>query len=245
MKYLDVILDLPPALQHPMGRFLRETDAVEREHLLAWNLSGERIEHALFHVVGDRERYADRIETVDVVEAVALEPVDATSFYAFVTQRTREEDQAWRRAFARRNLVVVPPITYDERGVRLTVVGAAAGLQTMLADLPDAVDVDVRSVGPYDHRHATLLGGLTERQREAVAVAVDLGYYERPRECDLAAVAEHLDCATGTASRLLGEAESTVMGHIAAGGLDHRPVAPGEASETEVEDAGATPDAQP
>lgn len=214
VKYLDATLDLPPALQHPMERFLRGSDAVRREELLAWNTSPEDVEYALFFVEGDREAYRDRIRDVESVREVTLTPIDRDSFYSYVCQETREEEEAWRRAFARRNLVVVPPLSYDERGVRITVVGASADLQALLDDLPGGIDVTVHEVGDYDRRHATVAGGLTDRQLEAVAAAVDVGYYAVPRGGSLADVAAELDCAESTASNHLRKAESRVMGRI-------------------------------
>lgn len=52
---------------------------------------------------------------------------------------------------------------------------------------------------------------LTTRQREAVAAAVDAGYYGATREGSVAAVAETLGCSTGTAAEHLRKAEARVM----------------------------------
>lgn len=52
---------------------------------------------------------------------------------------------------------------------------------------------------------------LTERQREAVEVALDLGYYEVPRATSLAAVADALDVDQSSASGLLRRAEGRIV----------------------------------
>ncbi|AGN02127.1 DNA binding protein [Salinarchaeum sp. Harcht-Bsk1] len=52
---------------------------------------------------------------------------------------------------------------------------------------------------------------VTEKQREAIATAVDLGYYERPRSADLDAVAEALDVSRSAASQRLNAAETTLI----------------------------------
>lgn len=52
---------------------------------------------------------------------------------------------------------------------------------------------------------------LTERQREAVELAFDLGYYDYPRECTLTELAEALGVATSVASRLLQRAEGRIV----------------------------------
>jgi len=211
VKYLDAVLDMPPELRHPMEAFLRHEDAVEREELLGWNTSGEGIEYALFYIEGELDRYRERIDRVDSVRDVTLTPVDADSFYAYVCQETRPEEEAWRQSFVRRSLVVIPPLVYSDRGLRMTVVGAADDLRALLDDLPDPIDVTVAEVGDYDRRHATIAGGLTDRQLAAVETAVDLGYYEVPRRASLADVAAELDCAESTASNHLRKAETRVM----------------------------------
>ena len=211
MKYLDVVLDMPPAFQHPMEEFLRHEDAVEREELLGWNQSPEVVEYALLYVEGDIEPYRERIDRVDSVRDVTLTPIDDGSFYAYVCQETRAEEEAWRQSFARRNLVVVPPLVFSDRGIRMTVVGAAEDLRALLSDLPDPIDVTVEEIGDYDRRHATIAGALTDRQLDAVETAVELGYYAVPRTASLADVADALDCAESTASNHLRKAETRVM----------------------------------
>ena len=58
---------------------------------------------------------------------------------------------------------------------------------------------------------------MTDRQLEAVATAVEIGYYAVPREAGLADVAAALGCAESTASNLLRKAEASVMGRLVDG----------------------------
>jgi predicted DNA binding protein len=71
--------------------------------------------------------------------------------------------------------------------------------------------VTIEEVSNYDRRHATIAAGVTDRQFEAVSVAVELGYYTVPREVDLGDVADALGCAESTVSNLLRMAEASVM----------------------------------
>lgn len=218
MRYLDATLKLPPELRHPMEEYMRESDAIEHAEILAWNLTPERVEYVLAYVDGAMEPYRERIESVDTIRDAMLSRIEEGSFYVYVCQETREADQQWRQAFDRRSLVVVPPIVYDEGGTRLTVVGAAEDLRALLAGIPDRIDVNVEEVSNYDRRHATVAGGMTDRQLEAVSVAVELGYYRVPREADLGDVAGALECAESTASNLLRKAEASVMDRLVGAG---------------------------
>lgn len=215
MRYLRARLDLPPALRHPMQRFLRESDAVTREELLTWNLLPERdIEYALFYVVGDQQRYRTAIERVESIPEFTISTIDDESFYVYVCQETREEETAWRAAFAELNLVVMPPIVYDERGrTHITVVGTEGNLGELVENLDagPGVDVEVLELGSFDRRHGTIAGQLTDRQLEVVETAVESGYYAVPKEASLEAVADRVGVARSTASTVLRRAEANVM----------------------------------
>ena len=216
MNYLTLVLRQPRETRHPMQNFIADSDAVVREELLSWNLlPGEDVEYLLFFVEGEREPYRDAIAAVDSVPEHTLVPVDDSSFYAYVVQETREADRRFRAAFARRRLLVVPPVEYTSEGhMRFTVVGDPEDMRALVEAVPDAIRVDVEEVGEYDHRRGTVAGALTNRQFEAVCVAAEVGYYEVPRAGSLADVAAELDCAESTASNLLRKAEATVMGNV-------------------------------
>lgn len=202
-----------------MQNFIADSEAVAREELLAWNLlPGEAVEYVLFYVEGEIDPYREAISDVGSVAEYTLAPIDSESFYAYVRQETREADRQFREAFARRHLLVVPPVEYTGEGhMRFTVVGESTDLRALLDDLPERIDAEIAEVGEYDRRHATVAGALTDRQFEAVSVASSLGYYEVPREGSLAEVADELDCAESTASDLLRKAESKLVSAVVNG----------------------------
>lgn len=202
-----------------MQEFLRTGDAIEYEELIAWNLMPNRdVEFALFYVVGDQDAYRNRIQDVDSIRRFTLTTVEAGAFYVFVCSETREEDVAFRDAFADLELIVVPPIVYDHQGdAHMTLVGEAEHFQQLLEGMPDDIDATVRALGEYDRYHGSLAGELTDRQYEAVETAVELGYYDTPATADLAAVGEALNCAPSTASNLLSKAERAVMDQLVHG----------------------------
>ncbi len=216
MKYLDLTLHQAERFRHPMETFIDESEAVSREELVSFNISGaDAEEYLLFYVEGDRERYEAAVSGVDSVREYQLTPVDEESFYAYVVEEKRDQYTAYRRSFDERNLVVVPPIVWPCDGtIRMTVVGDADDLHELITDIPDEIGVDVERVGDYDHRHDTVAGDLTDRQYEAIEAAVEAGYYAEPREGNLDDVAELLDCSTSTAADHLRKAEARVMGRL-------------------------------
>lgn len=215
MRYLDVRLRQPDWMLHPMQEFIRNEDVVRYEELLAWNLlADEGIEYELFYVEADREPYEDAVRAVSSIRDYEIEPIDDASFHVYACQETREDDVRWREAFAALNLVVVPPVVFDrDAAMHFTLVGAGEDLRTMLENVPDEIDVEVTEIGSYGRRSG-LSGRLTERQREAIEIAFELGYYEVPRESSLAAVARALGCSESSASVLVRRAEAAVMERV-------------------------------
>jgi hypothetical protein len=61
---------------------------------------------------------------------------------------------------------------------------------------------------------------LTDQQRRLLVTAVELGYYDTPRECTLTELAEKVDLAKSTASVTLHRAEETVVKEFVAERLD-------------------------
>lgn len=218
MKYVDLYLEQPRWMLHPMQEFIRDETAVRFEELIAYTgVGGDRdVEFLLLYVDGERDPYERELQATDSVRWYDITRADDHSFYVFTCQETRPEDVAWRSAFVDRNLVAVPPIRYDSSaGFHVTVVGVNEDLKQLLADLPNEISVTVEAVGEYSSRHDPITGGLTPRQQEAIEAAVEVGYYHRPRTGSLDEVADQLQCASSTASDLLLAAESEIMGTIA------------------------------
>lgn len=217
MKYLDATVSQPDWMMHRMQRYSRDSDTVQYEELQAWNVIGSEfgIEHELFYVEADREPYEAELDACESIAWYDVTPVDDDAFYLYIGQETREEDVAWRQAFAALDLLLVPPVVYDDNGdFEITVVGESENIQSMLDGLPDEIEVTVEAIGEYDRRHATVAGDLTDRQLAAVRTAAELGFYEVPREATVADVADALDCAPSTASTLLQKAEGSVLKRV-------------------------------
>jgi predicted DNA binding protein len=216
MRYLVATVGLPEWMLHPMQEFMQETDAIDYEELLTWNFKrGSETEVELFYVVGDVDPYREAIEDVDGIREYTIEPVDDRSFYVYAVQETRPEDLTFRTAWGNPDIVVIPPIRFEpDASIRVTMAGDVGDFQEVVERLPEGFDVEIEEVGTFDRPHATVAGALTDRQYQAVETAVELGYYETPRDASLESVAEALDCAPSTASNHLQKAEATVLRRI-------------------------------
>jgi len=80
----------------------------------------------------------------------------------------------------------------------------------------NSLDIQVEVIGSLNSRLDPPAARLSERQREAVAVAHELGYYDRPRGATHEDVADALGVAPPTASEHLQKAESKVVDSVLA-----------------------------
>jgi predicted DNA binding protein len=95
--------------------------------------------------------------------------------------------------------------------LRVTLLGDDRTLQRAVADTPDTVDVRLEETGDYQPDLDEVAALLTERQREVLEAAVELGCYEMPRETTYAEIADELGVSAGTVSEHLQKVEASVL----------------------------------
>ncbi|MFB6150234.1 MAG: helix-turn-helix domain-containing protein [Haloarculaceae archaeon] len=219
MRYLRVAVHQSPGDRHPMHQFVVEREGYAVSRLLQFSPPVDGTGAFLFHVEGPVEPYETALDGVSSIDAYELSPCPDESFYLYVREEVTGASREFVGAFSQPGLVGLMPVEYRAEGtVRVTVVGPADRLQDAVDATPEGMDVEVLEVGEYDARRLDAAGGLTDRQFEAVAAAVDVGYYETPREGSVADVGDRLDCTPGTAAELLRRAERSVMHRVVSAG---------------------------
>jgi hypothetical protein len=196
---------------HPMYDLWANAPFVERATALQWNFTGDAL-GILHHAVGDADAFEAAVEGIPEVLGYELEPAGEDAFYVYVRDATTDALGDLFDPITRGGLIVVPPIRYHEDGtVTFSLFGPDAEIGAAVESVPDPVTVTVEEVSGLGATVAAAETLLTERQREAVEAAVELGYYEVPREADHADVAEAIDCAPSTAAEHLRKAESRLV----------------------------------
>ncbi|EMA15568.1 bacterio-opsin activator [Haloarcula sp. JP-Z28] len=221
MKYVTLSLWMAPEVRHSMHQFVVEHDGYEASYLLRGNDIGSDLQTLLFHVDGfPPEPYRVALEQAETVREYAISTCPDETFFLYVQDSPSATGHDLVDALTRAGLVIVSPVAYRTDGtVGLTLVGPGGTVQQAVETVPDGVSVDVREVGEYDSRRLDTGAALTDRQFEAVAAAVDCGYYGDTREGGVDDVADELGCAPGTAAEHLRKAEARVMADI----LEQRP----------------------
>lgn len=104
------------------------------------------------------------------------------------------------------------PMYYTADGaLQITTIGELDEIRSAARDLPDRVGLDLLSTGEYSPRGEGLYERLTPRQQETLRTAVEVGYYEEPREVTYQDVADELGVAAGTVGVHLRKIASKIL----------------------------------
>ncbi|MFB6139332.1 MAG: helix-turn-helix domain-containing protein [Halosimplex sp.] len=196
---------------HPVYDLWVNAPYVDRSRALQWNDDGDSL-GILHYAEGDADAFEAAIADVPEVLGYDLERAGGNAFYVYIRDATTASLQELFGSLLTGAVVIVPPIVYREDGwVSISLFGADDELQTAVTEIPDPVEVAVERVGGLDSAAPAVDAGLTDRQRAAVETALELGYYEVPREASHEDVADALECAPSTAAEHLRKAELRLL----------------------------------
>jgi len=196
---------------HPVYDLWANAPYIERSRALQWNDDGDSL-GILHYAEGDADAFEAAITELPEVLGYDIERAGEGAFYVYVRDATTASLQEMFGSLLTGAVVIVPPIVYREDGwVTISLFGADDELQTAVTEIPDPIEVVVERVGGLESAAPAVDAGLTDRQRAAVETALELGYYEVPREASHEAVADALGCAPSTAAEHLRKAEATLL----------------------------------
>lgn len=112
------------------------------------------------------------------------------------------------------NVLALHPSAYTDEGLRVTLAGTEKRVREAARNVPETISVRLLDVNEYDPERDDLVSKLTERQREVLTAAVELGYYEVPRRVTHADIADALNTSTGTVGEHLRKIEARVLAEL-------------------------------
>ncbi|MDJ1430471.1 helix-turn-helix domain-containing protein [Halostagnicola sp. A-GB9-2] len=192
---------------HPIQAAVNDAVATTRADLLYWSPTADGT--ALVWFDANPAAVAEILDSVDTVTDVSLHD-DTTGTYALIEQPHLKLRPAVLDVVSDTVVAFPPPTVFHGDGtVRFDAVGSSPALNDLHDRLQELTLVCVEAVREY--RPWSSSSVLTNRQEEALAAAVAVGYYEIPREGAVSDVAEAIDCSHSTAGELLRKAERTVL----------------------------------
>jgi predicted DNA binding protein len=213
MRYLEVRLTGVDATLHPLVATLTDPDVFREARMVDWapSIDPPRA-NVLLYLEGDLARFEAVLDETDVVIAYDVTRFGSGRGYAYVHSEPHPVEWELFEITAREGLIPVFPIEYDDDGsIRTRIVGPTERLRAAVEAIPDGVETSIERLGEYDLGRPPIPPALPARQWEALTAALELGYYEVPREATRDDVAERLGCAPSTASEHLRKAEARVV----------------------------------
>lgn len=213
MRYFDLVLTTERNGIHPVDAALASLDEVERDAILHIDAFGDGTGVLLYRLVGGRDAVVDVVESHEDVISYDLLDVDAEDTYHLYLHVKPGEPAGTLMALCYEfALIIDTPIEFTPRGgVLLTIVGTHDMLREALKAVPDGISISIQQVGQYSPGTRDMLSMLTERQREVFETAVEMGYYDIPRQVNQSDLAAALECAPSTVDEHLRKAESKML----------------------------------
>ena len=208
MKRASLVIDRDREDAHPLHRAVIDADGLSRAAVLQWDGRRET-PVSLSWCDAPEPTVASVLDDLDLVQSYALS-AGRDGTYAVVWQQSFRLDSAVMALVSDAAALPLAPVVFEADGsVAITLVGTHAALSELVAEFGDRLDYTVVELTEYDGPGRS--AGLTERQRDALAAAVAVGFYDVPRTGTIADVAVRLDCAESTASELVRKAQATVV----------------------------------
>lgn len=211
MRYVDFLLIPKERHLHPATAAIAADPGVDLEAIHHFNVLEDGTAVVLMEFSGE----VDRLDALvgDNPNVLSYDP-SASEQGAFVYSRVTadEELQQLYSVPQRRELVLDTPMRYTDRGaLEVRAIGNQRAIREAIEDVPDGLTLKFISTGEYDPDQPESDDQLTERQREVLRTAVEMGYYEEPRRTNYQELAEELDLSSGTVGEHLRKIESTVL----------------------------------
>ncbi len=163
----------------------------------------------------------DLLEEIDELGTALHTSIDGSGLNVIVQSCSCPIEESIVRRFERHNCVHLPPTVYRNGWEHYSAIGFDEGdVTALLAELDESREIDVLSKTSIEERqvpHSSLFSvdrlfdGLTERQLEALRIALDAGYYDQPRGASIAELAEGTTVARATFEEHLRKAENKLV----------------------------------
>jgi predicted DNA binding protein len=213
VRYVRLALRPACGLIHPIDDALAAASDVTRE-TLRYDARQNETGVLFYQLQGNpavlSEIFADRS---DIIQYDTIDVLDGV-FQLYLRVRLDESSGTLEECLFDQGLVIDPPVVFTGRdGLRMTVIGTAEMVQQAMECFPSEIACSVERIGQYAGDQL-LLSPLTDRQREVLETAFEMGYYEVPRRTTHQDIAAALDLSGSTVDEHLQKAECRLMEQI-------------------------------
>lgn len=200
---------------HPLGAALAEEPSIERGHISWVESLDDGTAILLANASGDVDRYRELLTECEYVLDFTVASAE-NWWYSYTHFETTDVTERMLATKYESGLVMEMPISVDPDGsMEVTLVGPEEAFQEEFEASPaEEFSFEILETGAYDPDLSELYRSLTERQREVLDAALELGYYEAPRQATQEEVAAAVNVAPSTVGEHLQKIEARVFGQL-------------------------------
>lgn len=215
MRYVRVSLIPTEGDIDPVSEEIEADPALSREAILHINRLNDGTVVLLTQVRGDAERLDELLEEHEAVISHNVSTL-RDGLQAYVHAEPNSAAAALLNVTQEHEFVVDTPIEFGPEGeFHVAVIGEEETVRRAIEDIPDEIRVELEQLSDYDPELQELSALLTDRQREILNTAADLGYYEVPRRATHQDIADELELSTTTVGEHLRKIEARMLSEIA------------------------------
>lgn len=212
MRSLTVLVR--PRGTHPMYNTFGEDSDIVREQLYHLNILEDGTMVILGRIRGNLDAARRAVEQWAGVIDYSFSSDDSGGALVYIHAHPPPEVTRFLQLPREQEVFVDFPIEgTPDGGLRVVLIGETNELlQEALGSIPEEFDLTVERIGAYPHDEHNHAAVLTERQREVLACARELGYYDFPRRTTHKEIADRLDLSDGTVGEHLQKIEARIIG---------------------------------
>ena len=210
MRYATVVISPGEEGFHPADKALTDEPSVDRRAISQITLLEDGTAVMLYRLHGDLTRAGTVLETCP--EVLDADVTEGSEGLAYLHVEANDTLESLLRILLENEIVIDPPIDcLPDGSVRVTLVGRSDAIRRAVDSVPGHLTMTLESLGDYQPESSQLVARLTERQREILEAAVELGYYEVPRRTTHDEIATEVGLSAGTVGEHLRKVEGKVL----------------------------------
>jgi DNA-binding CsgD family transcriptional regulator len=200
---------------HPITGDFKDHPDIRQEQLKYISLLEDKTGLVLFGLRGSEDAVREVLTDHPAVRKWQLIPGDGGGFFCYIHFDEYDPAVGLLELLDSYKLVLDLPLHFTEAGnLRVTVIGDNDDIKEALLNVPPSIEAEAMEIGEYRPDDGRAIASLTERQREVLEAAVELGYYEVPRQATYEDIAEACDCTVGTVGEHLNRIESRIIANM-------------------------------
>jgi predicted DNA binding protein len=215
MRYVKVSLIPTEGDIDPVSGEIQQEPSLTREAILHINRLNDGTVVLLTQLRGDKDALLGILEDHPAVISYNVSSV-RDGLQAYIHAEPTRIASGLLSLTQQHEFVLDTPIEYGpEGGFRVALIGQEETVRRAIEDVPEGIRVELEQLSDYDPELRELSSLLTDRQREILNTAADLGYYEVPRRATHQDIADELDLSTTTVGEHLRKIEARMLSEIA------------------------------